>query len=201
MKTFLVLAATLLALVDGAADIEKYKYNVRGNSVWASGSGYDGCLYRYFGISASDSVTKNEPGKPVASKFIWIYFEHYDWCNGVYRSGWVGIPDAPLTINVKKGTTLSFEDTVTVCDWYTCDDTVPVKVDAQWTPTGSSYASRYTNHYSTPFYSSHSRGSGISYEAIVTLDVVMDGDPFDFDYIYGELYKNHDGSMEVYKSN
>jgi hypothetical protein len=203
-----VIAATILALlhaVDGAKPTNKYM--VKGNGAYGQGDAYsdNGCTYTSIAVGANEQTTKDGPGKPTIFNNAWFYVYGYNWCNGENLSGYTEIPAANFAGNVNSGATLFLNGglvDITTCGYnnetyaYDCfSETVPISLNAVWTPTGVTQQGHSNWRYSSPSYSYNTRSNGAYSDADLTLTAEINGEEFVADNTYGQVYKSNSGTI------
>lgn len=188
-----VLTVLTLSLPAMAAVTNKSQF--KGNNAYASFYTYDQCGSTSVYISAYNSITKDGPGAPISQVQANLEYYSYNYCTGVYSSGYGSIPNANFVIdNQLNSATLN--DTFTVYD-YSSNTNQTVAVNLTWTGTDVSSKGKNSYIYQTPTSVTRYRSTGEYRDAQVSGTVTLNGTNLIANtYSYGSLSSSTSGTLE-----
>lgn len=191
----LALCLGFASLTHAQPTVTKYKF--KGNTVSASGaSGDDGCYSAFFGLTASDDLTKDETGA-TSTKTLDIGFGGRDLCE---KLSFGGRQVTTLTIPIANVATVTFPFDFLV-DYVNTDTgerfQKRITGSVTVTATGDFERSRRTEISDTQQQRTVTRSRGTTREASVVLDLKVDGVPQATPITNGELGTARRGTIEI----
>lgn len=185
-----------------AADVDHYKYQVRGKSAYASFHFFDasGCIHHSMHVSVAEDVVRSSSFDRYSSSYLGVSLYVVDRCDG-----WRTISSSHGSRVLEPGM-LAFKGNLgeaTVAAEVVLSDQVSgntrtVGVDLTWTGTGEAWSGRERSVSEGGGYRSSYRYVGSSRDAEASGTVLLDGAelPAGTD-AYAVLYNSRSGSMEV----
>jgi len=183
------------SLTHAQATTTKTKF--KGNTAHASAaSGDDGCFSAFWGVTASDEVTKDSTGKTV-TKTVQIGYGGRDVCEHL---SFGGVQNKELTIAIGAQTSVSFDFDFLVNYANTETDerfTRRLTGTVTITANGDFERSQRTEIIQSQQQRTVTRYKGNTREADVTLSVLLDGVPQTLPIVSGELGTVKNGTIET----
>jgi hypothetical protein len=195
-KVIVGTALALLGISLPAVATTSNKFQIRGQMADAYFYKSDDCNYTSFGVFASDSVSKSQPGAPTAQKGAYIYYSQYNWCTGEgsYGDGFANEVEFSSNNSLNSATlngTFSLND-------YSAGTTKTVDVALTWTGSGDIFRGNSHSHYQSSAFTSNYRYKGSYREAQVSGSVTLDGQSLLSDLSSSaSLSSSNSGSVEV----
>lgn len=183
------------ASVTHAQTVTKYKF--KGNTVHASAAtGDNGCFSGFFGLTASDDITKDETGA-TSTKTLEVGYFGRDLCEKLSFGGGVTVP---LTVPIAGINTITFPFDFDV-NYVNTDTgerfTRRITGSVTVTATGDFERSRRTEISDTQQQRVVTRYKGSTREATVNLTIAVDGTSQTMPITSGELGTVRRGTREV----
>jgi hypothetical protein len=197
MLSFCTLALCLgfASLTHAQPTVTKYKF--KGNTVHASAaSGDNGCFSGFFGLTATDDITKDGSGQS-ATKTLEVGYFGRDLCE---KLSFGGGSTTTLTVPIAGISTISFPFDFDV-NYVNTDTgerfTRHVSGSVTITATGDFEKSRRTEISDTQVQRTVTRSKGNTREANISLDLKLDGVPQSMPIQSGELGTSKKGTIEI----
>lgn len=172
------------------------KATFKGNTAHAAAaSGDNGCFSAFFGVTASDEVTKGDAGT-TTTKTVEIGYGGRDLCEHL---SFGGRQDKPLTFNIANQTmTFDFDFLVNYANTETDERfTRRVTGTVTITPNGDVERSRRNEIVQNQELRTVTRSKGTTRDATVTVNVSIDGVPQSLPIISGEVGSVSKGTIET----